>query len=891
MGPRTTRIPEATHDRPVPPPGGSSGQGLRGRFPILPRSFVPRRQLADRLDDATQGAVTLLVAPAGAGKTLGVAGWLTARDQASSALWVSSAGELAPPDLEDLLGQVATSRQLLIVDDAHELPRATLDHIDMLLSEDPDRLHLLLLSRWDLSFSRLVPELLGDLTVLRGAVLRLERPEIEALVAHHAGTHDTEVVDAVAELAQGWCAVAVLAAKSVGAGSDPRAAAGRILQGRASATDRIMEEVYKTLTPPQQHLLLCVAAESRVTAGTAQHLSQDDGAGRTLDDLVFTGLLVTRHERLDLPGRAKADDDVTFEVHPLLREIVQRRVRSGGPDVNRARESVRSSVSNDVARGDTAAAFARLDAMGATDDVLDLLTERGVDLATAGQLDGLAGFVRRNTAALASRPLACLAVAHERWLAGDPTTARRWWERVLPTAGGVVHVDDVDAGPVLAVAGACAQAFLARTGNAGLEDAVATATATLAELPGGVQDHSLAQQLRLQTGILLLRLGRVRSAERMLSAVVGASATGEDPLTVAATAQLAVVQFVEGRERACLELAETALRDLRRIPGPLAKRTRRTVDVVRGVAAIQRLVGPEQLTISEADFDELPKVHSDDPVVDTLERLLRARALVLRGGVALAEQVLAVGLVLDDLPPPVVRLVAFDQALMALLASDWDRMARIEGLLSARGDEAEASLVAGLRADGLGDSRAAVRLYSAAMRSETPQPPTAATAMACQAQLLDAEGRSDAAMAALASAVAATRARRTALPFLGWSRHGTPVPTLLQQLAGRLDDDWQRKLSADLSTSSVGLTASASILTPTPRERAQVPEGVPRPSLSSRERDVLMGLARGSSYADIAANLFVSENTVKTHVSSLYSKLAVGRRREALAVARTLHLI
>jgi DNA-binding NarL/FixJ family response regulator len=61
--------------------------------------------------------------------------------------------------------------------------------------------------------------------------------------------------------------------------------------------------------------------------------------------------------------------------------------------------------------------------------------------------------------------------------------------------------------------------------------------------------------------------------------------------------------------------------------------------------------------------------------------------------------------------------------------------------------------------------------------------------------------------------------------------------------------------------------------------------------LSLRERDVLLGLARGSTYADIAANLYVSENTVKTHVSSLYAKLAVGRRSDALAVARTLRLL
>jgi ATP/maltotriose-dependent transcriptional regulator MalT len=179
----------------------------------------------------------------------------------------------------------------------------------------------------------------------------------------------------------------------------------------------------------------------------------------------------------------------------------------------------------------------------------------------------------------------------------------------------------------------------------------------------------------------------------------------------------------------------------------------------------------------------------------------------------------------------------------------------------------------------------------AAVRAEATQPPTEAIALACRAQLLDAEGHADAARTALASAVAAMRGRRNASPFLGWSRHGTSMVTLLRQLVEDLDDDWLRKLAADTATTPGGVFASAAITTPTPRERAQVPDGVPRPTLSLRERDVLLGLARGSTYADIAANLYVSENTVKTHVSSLYAKLAVGRRSDALAVARTLRLL
>jgi LuxR family maltose regulon positive regulatory protein len=79
--------------------------------------------------------------------------------------------------------------------------------------------------------------------------------------------------------------------------------------------------------------------------------------------------------------------------------------------------------------------------------------------------------------------------------------------------------------------------------------------------------------------------------------------------------------------------------------------------------------------------------------------------------------------------------------------------------------------------------------------------------------------------------------------------------------------------------------------TPTPDERRAAADVVVRPMLSPREREVLGELSRGATYADIASTLFVSENTVKTHVSSLYGKFGVSRRGEALAVARSLHLV
>jgi DNA-binding CsgD family transcriptional regulator len=61
--------------------------------------------------------------------------------------------------------------------------------------------------------------------------------------------------------------------------------------------------------------------------------------------------------------------------------------------------------------------------------------------------------------------------------------------------------------------------------------------------------------------------------------------------------------------------------------------------------------------------------------------------------------------------------------------------------------------------------------------------------------------------------------------------------------------------------------------------------------LSAREMDVLHLLCKGHSNAEIAAELFVSANTVKTHVSNLLFKLDVKSRTKAADRARALGLL
>ncbi|SDF06390.1 two component transcriptional regulator, LuxR family [Blastococcus aurantiacus] len=60
----------------------------------------------------------------------------------------------------------------------------------------------------------------------------------------------------------------------------------------------------------------------------------------------------------------------------------------------------------------------------------------------------------------------------------------------------------------------------------------------------------------------------------------------------------------------------------------------------------------------------------------------------------------------------------------------------------------------------------------------------------------------------------------------------------------------------------------------------------PFPQLSDREREVLRLVSEGRANADIARRLFLSEKTVRNHVSSIFTKLDVPDRASAVARAR-----
>ena len=150
-----------------------------------------------------------------------------------------------------------------------------------------------------------------------------------------------------------------------------------------------------------------------------------------------------------------------------------------------------------------------------------------------------------------------------------------------------------------------------------------------------------------------------------------------------------------------------------------------------------------------------------------------------------------------------------------------------------------------------------------------------------RALLADALGDREAALRSLAAAVAEAEPEGVIRPFLD---EGELMAALLATLGGAVRDG--REPTAGLSTAFLGtLLAAFPGQGPGPRQT-----GLVEP-LTARELEVLRLLASGRSNAELAAELFVEQSTVKTHLIHLYSKLGVHSRTQAVAHARALGLL
>jgi LuxR family maltose regulon positive regulatory protein len=153
------------------------------------------------------------------------------------------------------------------------------------------------------------------------------------------------------------------------------------------------------------------------------------------------------------------------------------------------------------------------------------------------------------------------------------------------------------------------------------------------------------------------------------------------------------------------------------------------------------------------------------------------------------------------------------------------------------------------------------------------------TAFLLEASARDALGEREAAGRALEHGLALAEPDGPLFPFLLHQ-----VPELLARHAR------QRTAHPALIGKIIGVLGERTPAVPAPRSPAQLAERLPEP-LSQAEARVLRFLQTSLSAPEIARELYVSVNTVRTHMRHLYDKLGAHRRLEAIDRTRALGLL
>ncbi len=334
MPDRTTLPP-----RPVP--------GVKVAVPRLPGSFVSRPRLVAVLDRATTRPVTVVRAPAGAGKTTALADWagdghdvawvsLDEDDNDESRLWAAILGalrrcpavagdrgldRLGPPpagrrraflaDLDDALATSAGPVRL-VLDDLQEVSRAEpLEALAALARHLPAALRLVLVTRVEprLRLARLHVE--DVLSRVEAAELRFSTRETANLLRATGSVVSDDRVRELTERTGGWAAALGWAAVSVRDADDADGLVASVTGDERAVARFFADEVLARLPRSTADLLRCLSVCDAVGATLAVRLSGRADAGARLDELERAMGLVTR---------TPAD---TYRLPPLLRGFLR----------------------------------------------------------------------------------------------------------------------------------------------------------------------------------------------------------------------------------------------------------------------------------------------------------------------------------------------------------------------------------------------------------------------------------------------------------------------------------------------------------------------------------------------------------------------------------------
>ncbi|MBM7773796.1 LuxR family maltose regulon positive regulatory protein [Actinokineospora baliensis] len=808
----------------------------------------------------TPPPVTVVHGPAGSGKTTAIAAWagaastpvrwatLDQRDNDPNRLWATikaalDGGEPTPaPQSSDPAGELVRAVEgladplCLVLDDVHELREpAVLRVLSALIRHTPDNLRLVIAGRTPpVHLSRLSLE--GRLREIDGHQLAMTTTEVSALLAEQTEV-GPERVGALWERTRGWVAGTRLAALWLAA--EDRDLAGFPAEDPL-ATDYIAEEILGAHPPHTRQFLLSTSICERVSADLATALSGLRHAGTVLHGLARGNSMVVRCD--DSPGE-------WYRYHPLLRDHLR-------AELARTRPGAPQRLHRAAARwfrdgGDLAAALEHAELAQDPDLTADLIESDGISAITRGQGARLAAVVGTLPEERLATPLFALTAALAALEVPDPIAAESFLARI----------PDTDGAPMPDRIRALHETVLLRRAHLNSSRVPPQGRAK----PTG--DGHVDVLSRHARGASALWAGDLETAESELSRVVQTCLRDNLPwLAMRAKSHFAVAAALrsdlpemERRARRALHLATTRgwqrswpCSVLYTLLGGYAYQRGDTGEARRMAdLAVQTAPSNQEPTVALAghsltafvDFEE-----SEDPhkVVRTaVEHWQR-----LAGG-RVCPQVVAL------LLPTLVR--------MTLRVGEPGRAVElVDGCHAALAGRAELSVLHALMHAHHGRVSQARRLLVPVLTGATTALVTTTTidAWLLEATLIDRAENPAKAHEALGRALQAAEPIHAVRPFLTARRS---VRDMLAEGAGRfgrLDGFAVRTLSA--------LPVDTATADP----------------LTSRELELLLELPSMRTVDEIAESMFVSANTVKTHLRGIYRKLGVRQRRDAVVVAR-----
>ena len=857
------------------------------RPPTLPATLITRPGLHERLAAGSDQRLTTVVGSAGAGKSVLLADWAAARRPGVTS-WLSCdpadvdpvrfwAGFIEAPraiepefgaDAADLLTmdrKMSADVTASVANDVARLPAgsaiivddfqfagaaAAPDMTDLVERWPAGTVQLVLAGRFDPSLRQHRLRMSGQLCEIRDRDLSFSLAESHDLLANF----DVQVSDANLALlhqrSEGWPAVLQMAALSLRGTTDPARLARALEVSGPAIADYFVSEVLEQQPPEVAQFMLDTSILVGVlTADACAAVTGRQDAAALLRAIDAAHLFLV----------ALDDERASFRYHHLVRQVLRAELRAR--DRVREQELQLRAAEWLEAAGDTRRAAHHYLAAQQVDRALALLQERVVpDFLHAPAVPVPLVLSVADPSALAETPERLLALAADMLLSGDTARGGEYLD-LLEHAGTIPP----DSG--LAARFAAFQSF--RYGVAGqLEAAVRTGLAARA-----IQERTqLTDEWNTVVPLVLLRvytcLGDFPAAEREAAAALAEPAVTEPVKLVMVPGSRALAWFESGRLAEAADTARAADAEARRLGFSQHFFTVDYLRVLSGLALEHRdLDTAEHLTEQVLSVTEQRL-----PLFEFLALLDRAQIWAARGQVR--EALTSVGAARQALPArasAALRARADEQeALLRLSLGDLRSPGELAGHLPA----ARRGLLLAKVALAAGDHRAANEyLQAAALDDLTPRQVLVRQVLLAAAAI---ERGDPAAGVMLRGALHTARS----LGFLN------TVITAAPQVAGYVVEH-AAQLRSDpyieqLVTAAVEVRAAQPGSAPPGRVLAE--------PLTSAEQRVLT-LLPTSTYLQIADTLYISRNTVKTHLRSIYQKLGVASRSEALERAVDLRLL